>query len=756
MASALSKDIRRSIRASLGRFVAILLIVALGCGFYAGLRMSGEDMRTAADSFYDGTDLYDIRLLSSLGFSEEQVNLVAQTEGVEQVSAERSTDVMATLHGEHYAMRVSSFDSDAAQNSSSDGRVVVSDDDGYLNRLVLVEGSWPDEPGECVLSADRIMGESIKVGDEVQVLYGSKSLDGVLSTRTFTVVGTVHSSSYVSSISLGSTTLGSGTLQQYLYVSSESFDADCPYTEIFVKVQGAEDEFAGSDAYQQTVDAVADRLRDSSGTLASSRLDDLRSDAQQQLDEQRSTFENQAEEAQDQLDAAAATLEESAKELSDSRAQLDSGWSSYRSGAAQLSSERSQTEASLAAAREQLENSEQALDAAQEQIDAARSELDQQLSELDRQIDALTQQIAALEDAGDPTGQLSTLQETLAELQSKRSEAEAADAELDAKQSEVDAGRDRLSSGRAELEKQEAQAREQLAAAQQELDSSLEQLKSGEARIASGEAELAEGWAQYEQSRSETLSQLGDAAEALDRAQGDIDALESPDIYVLDRTKNAGVSSFEADSERMDNIAAVFPLIFFLVAALVALTTMTRMVEEDRVLIGTYKALGYGTGSIVKKYLVYAGVASVAGALIGILVLSQVLPAVILEAYRIIYNVPHLPFPQPIDWPIALLSRSRRRCHAARHLGCRSQLAAGAASGAHAAACAQARQAHPARTHPTALEPPELLAQGVGAQHLPLPQALLDDRHRHCRLHGAAADGIRATRCHLGHHRQPV
>ena len=121
----------------------------------------------------------------------------------------------------------------------------------------------------------------------------------------------------------------------------------------------------------------------------------------------------------------------------------------------------------------------------------------------------------------------------------------------------------------------------------------------------------------------------------------------------MDRDKNVGAASFSSDADRVDHIASVFPFVFFLVAALVALTTMTRMVEEERSLIGTYKALGYGTGRIVSKYLIYAGIASVLGSVVGIAVLSQVLPKVIYGAYSIVYFVPETAY--PIDWPIAII-----------------------------------------------------------------------------------------------------
>lgn len=661
--SAFAKDVVRSITGSLGRFLAILGIVALGCGFYAGLRMTGEDMRAAADAFYDGTALYDLRLLSSLGFSEEQVDLVAQTDGVADVMAGRSTDVMAELHGEQYAMRVSSLDVDAADASSVDGVVVSSADPDYLNRLVLAEGSWPDEPGECVLSADRVMGDPIQVGDTVQVLYGARDLDGVLATRTFTVTGLVHSSSFVSSVSLGSTTLGSGSIQQYLYVAPASFDDGCPYTEVFAKVDGADAHLAGSDAYQARVDEVADRLADSSDALAASRLEDLRSSAQHRLDEQKASYEDGARRATDELDAAEAQLQVAACELASGRAELDSGWSAWRQGAEMLDARRAEASERLAQAHAQLVDDQARVDEGQAVLDAAGTRLEEgraQVEELRGQADALEERILELEAAGAPSEQTEPLEAQLAELRERLARTEGAldqaTRELDAQAAELTAARERLQEGWTSYRDQEAAAASQLDAAASRLDESRDRLVAGEEELASSAVSYESGREAYQTMRNETLAQLSDAAQVLSNAQADIDELEPPDIYVLDRTKNAGVASYQADSERMDNIAAVFPFIFFLVAALVALTTMTRMVDEDRVLIGTYRALGYGPGRIVSKYLVYAGLASVVGALLGIAALSQVLPWTIAEAYAIIYNVPHQPFPLPVDASIAALS----------------------------------------------------------------------------------------------------
>ena len=538
MHGAFAKIVRRSIRGSLGRFLAIIGIVALGCGFFAGLQMSGPDMRASADRYYDGTHLWDIRLLSTLGFSDDDVQRVRDIEGIADAMPSISTDVMMQTGDEQTAVRVSLLPDGASDGETSDGVTVASDDDEYLNRLLLRDGRWPTAEDECVVSADTAAGEP-HIGQTIHVLYGTDALDGTLDSREFTVVGTVSSSNYPYTVSFGSTTLGSGMIEQYLYAPRDAFAADAAYTEIYATVEGADAHESGSDDYEQAVTRVADRIERNTDDLAAARLDDVTRPLQQELDERRATYETER-------DAAMAQLEQTAQQL---RA-------------------------------------------------AAKSPCPRNLT------------------AQGP------------KIRRRRS-------------------------------------------------------------AAGGRAGRARRW--------------------------------NPELYVLDRTQSEGAASYQADSERMDSIADVFPAMFFLVAALVALTTMTRMVENERIEIGTYKALGYGTGTIACKYLAYAAAASVTGAVIGIAVLSQVLPYIVMQAYAIIYAVPAPPLPlaDPARCRTAL-RRSRRRRDSAVHLVRRGVQPARDPLPADAAAAAEGRQAHPARTRRTVVAADVVLLEGHLPEHLPL------------------------------------
>lgn len=735
MKNAFSKGVLRSITHSLGRFLAIAVIAALGTGFYAGLRMTGPDMRLAADQYFDATHMADLRVVSTLGLSDESLDMLRDVEGVEDVMPAREVDVLATVEDVQYTMRVQSFDTAAARASdTSDGVHAYSDDASYLNRPILVSGSWPEGPNECVLMADVVMDGSVAAGDTVTVLEGTQDIDETLSTREYTVTGFVRCSYYVSPTSLGTTSLGSGALDQVMFVGDEGFAADAPYTEAFISVAGAADEAAGSDAYQAKVDEVAQRIEECG--LAAARLDEVKSEAQKELDQQRVDYETQKADAEAQLadgrtelDDAAAQLEDAAAQLSSGQAELDSaaatiaasekeladGQAAYDTGAAELAGQRASAEAQLASAQAQIDDAQAQYDQAMatreglsSQLSQAQSGLDQVNAAIDANMPAIDQGIERAQrivdgakenidklDPSDPEydKKLAALQswlafgeQTLSELQgqkdallSQQAQLEDAVAQLTAGIAQIDAQTagvpEQLSAARDELAAQRVAAEEAFATAQSRLDGAASQLASGRsqldagkqsyaagaAELESGKAEYASGLESYEEGRAEydekaadAAAQFADAETKLADAQAEIDALEAPEIMVLDRTKNIGAESFVSDAGRIDRIAMVFPFIFFLVAALVSLTTMTRMVEEERVLIGTYKALGYSKARITSKYLIYAVVASGVGAAVGIVALSLFLPYFIMNAYSIIYAVPVRP--TPIDPGLALLS----------------------------------------------------------------------------------------------------
>lgn len=724
MASAFGKDLRRSITHSWGRFLAIAIIAALGAGFYAGLRMTGPDMRLAGDEYYDGTSLADVRVVSTIGFDEAQIDALRDVEGVSAVMPAREADAISELDGVQYTLCFQSLDVDAAQASTcDDGFTVQSSDDSYLNRPVLKSGAWPTKSDECLLSSDTVWQTDVHIGDKVRLIEGTQDLDDSFAEREFTVVGFVNSSYYTCSTNVGSTSLGSGRLTSFVFVPDSAFADDYPITEAFVAVDGARDLPWASDAYQAKVDEVANRIDAIADDLKASRIEGLQADAQATLDEKRAEYEQKKADALAQLDDGQATLDDSKAQLdsaavelesakatiAQSESQLASGRAQYESGVAELADQRSQAQAALAQAqasidegwakyhaamqtREMLNNKLSEAQKGLDQVNDGLAQVAARIEQAQRAIDELQAQIDALNPA-DPTheetkAKKAALEQQLAQAKAALSQLQQQQAQLESQKTEIETGIAQLQAGIAQIDTETAGVPEQLAAGEQELaaqkaaanqgfasgQASLDaaaaqlaqgqaQLDEGRAQLKSGQAEYADGLSQWENGaaeladkRAQAEAEFADAEAQLADAQAEVDdiATMDADVYALDLKKNIGAESFRSDAGRIDQIAQVFPLLFFLVAALVSLTTMTRMVDEERVLIGTFKALGYSNGRIASKYLVYAMVASGVGSIVGIALLSQFLPWFIMNAYAIIYVVPCRP--TPIDPALFLLA----------------------------------------------------------------------------------------------------
>ncbi len=671
MPHALFTEITRTIKGSLARFLAIAGIVALGCGFFAGLKMASPDMQEAAHTFYANQHLYDLRVISTLGLSEKDVSALASVEGVEAVMPSRTVDVMATLTSSQSTARVSSFRP------------------GELNQPIVVEGRLPQGPNECVMSADPKKRADISLGQQIELPDTSNGVH--LKGGSYTVVGFVNAPTYPYVSNFGTTSLGNGIVQQFVYVTEDAFADDDPYTEVYLTVQGATRYKSGSSAYQSAVDSVAERIAQMNPSLAALRLQELKDDAQAQVDEARQKLEQSRQEAADKLGDAQKKLDDAEAQISAQQQKLADGQRQYDAGRQQLTASRyraeqqfAHAEAQIAASEAQIAQGTAELSAGEAQyqaglaaFNAGQATFTQQKSAFEAGRDAFLSGLAAqgitastLEEAqqqlsalGLPTSQADALLATQAQIS-------AAEAELASQQQALAAAREELDQRTAQLheaESQVAQARQdlsearsatadQLAAAQEKLAASLSRLSAGQTALQSAEAQTNEGRRSLEEQRAEVEKQLADGQAKIDEAQKKIDELKEPDVYILDRTKEIGIAAYQADSERINDIANVFPLMFFLVAALVSLTSMTRMVSEERTLIGVHKALGYSTVQIAAKYLLYALSASLLGAVIGIACLSQVLPGVIVSAYGSIYTIPNGGAPYPIQLDSALLS----------------------------------------------------------------------------------------------------
>lgn len=749
---ALRKDFYMEIRKSMGRFLSIFFIVAIGCAFFAGIRSSEPDMRYSGDAYFDRKNLMDLQVISTMGLTDEDVEAIEKLDGIEKAEAGYSVDALCTEGDNQIVMHVMSL--------------LPS-----MNQVQVENGRLPEKSDECVVDADFLSKSTLKIGDRVTLSSGTdKPVTDSLKGDTFTIVGSVSSPCYIG-FQRGSTTIGSGNISAFLCVPEESFCMEV-YTEIYAQVKGAEKLTAFTDQYDQRIDSVMKEVEAIKEEREKARYNEIVAEASEKLaDAEKEITDAEAEleqgkaEAQEKLTAAREKLENAQKELEQAKKELASSQAKIASSKEELEQaqkELNESSGKIAAGEKELNEKSIALATLKEQKDTLQGQLaalEQQKEELSGQkttleaqkrtlqegqknlLDTqavLQQQISRLkaekedlnaegirlseeketlqkeyeelksqyEASGDTEilkqveakkaqldevnakiaensakieqnktlletveSQMDPLEEKLVQMKNGLEQTETALEKISAGLSEIEAGQEQMQTGLTQMESYISSGEFQLQAAREQLESGKNQILSGQRqiedarkRIADGEEQiqagikqiqdgetgLADGWIEYQdgerQANAEIAdgeAQIADAKVQLADAKKEIEQIEKPTWYIYDRSHLPEYSGYGDNADRMKAIGEVFPLIFFLVAALISLTTMTRMVEEERTLIGTLKALGYSKKSIAAKYLGYAVLATLTGGIFGVMIGEKILPYIIITAYKIMYR--HLP-----------------------------------------------------------------------------------------------------------------
>ena len=593
---ALRKDFYMEIRRSMGRFLSIFFIVAIGCAFFSGIRASEPDMRYSGDAYFDRKNMMDIEVISTLGLTEDDLDAIRNVDGVSAAEGGYSSDMLFTEGDNKVVVHVMSL--------------LPS-----MNQVQLEEGELPEADDECVLDVDYLSESSLEIGDKITLISGTDDdISDTLKNDTYTITGAVSSPEYIS-FQRGSTTIGNGSVTTFIAVPEESFALDV-YTEIYVQSDGAKDLTAFTDAYDSRVDETEDRLEAIREDREKARYDEIMDEAQTELDDARAELADAEKELEDGRAEAEKELADARRELEDGQAEVDSG------------------RQELADARAQLESSRQQLTDSQAQIDQGQKELNDNIDAMNAQIDELN---AAKQQYND--------------LAASGADDPVTMATLSAMYEEIQSGEAALAQAKAQIES----AKSELASGQQQINDGWQQIADGEQEIADGEAELEnaqqeidDGWEEYYEGEKEAQEEIADgeqkiadAKEELADAEAELADLEEPEWFIYDRSNLPDYTGYGENADRMRAIGQVFPAIFFLVAALISLTTMTRMVEEQRTQIGTFKALGYERHSIAGKYLGYALLATVSGSVLGILFGEKVFPYIIITAYGIMYQHMH-------------------------------------------------------------------------------------------------------------------
>lgn len=652
--NAMRRNLRQSILRSIGRYIAIAAIIALGAGIFVGLLMTKSDMVATGQKFMDEQNMFDIRLVSTYGWAREQADQAVQLDGIEEAEGVFYTDLIARLGEE---------DEDAVY------RFYTLPD--RIDRVVLRGGRMPQTIGECLVDGfhadDSVLGKKITLSNT----NDEDSLED-LKLYQFTVVGYVSSPLYMD-MNRGTTSVGSGSLESYVYIPQESVNADY-YTEIHLTIPGSHAVY--SDAYNDLLDDIMDAIEHDAEQLGQDRFDAVKAEAEAEyqdgyeeyLDGVKDYEEGKAE-AEKELADAYQELIDGEQEIEDTQWELENAerdLDNARNLVYKNQDEVRNGKAALNAAKAEAEAQKPVLDAGKEALEAATgkslSELSGIISSAPGKIAEMEQQIVEI----DAALSIETDELVIAELSSQKMQLQGAIASLN--ELLVYSGEiQRISAGYAALNQLYAQEKE-LDAASEELEDALEEIKKNITKVYNGYEELkdarqeiADGWEDYYEGKAEAEEELADAAQELEdaridlaEARDDIDSMEKPDVIILDRNSNAGYNNLNSSSDIVQGVSRVFPVFFLLIASLVCITTMTRMIDEERTEIGTLKALGYSNRAIISKYMLYAGTSAVLGCGIGVFAGSSIFPMILWEAYKImLYIQPDVVL--TINWPLCII-----------------------------------------------------------------------------------------------------
>ena len=669
MNKSIIKLTKREISSSLGRYLAIFAIIALGAGLFVGLRLSRPDFLETYNNYTHETNFYDFRLVSTLGLTDDDLAEVKKLDGVKLAEGAVGADFLFNTADEDNLIMM-------AQSIPEN-----------VNQIKLKAGRMPEKANECLADPDMYskddIGSTIKLSKD-----NSEQTFDTFAYDEYTIVGLADSVLYIN-MERGSSTLGNGSVKGYIYIPADGFSTDY-YTDIYVCVES--EGYVYSDEYEQSTQKYVDGLEKFMSERAVIRRDAIIDDAMSQLDDAKKQYE-------------------------DGKAQYDAAKADYDAGYAEYVQKKSDTEAQLEQARKEIENAESmmgnssVIDQKQAELDAAKAELDKGQAEYERGLQqfnakaklaygAVDEQIAYYENRiSDKQNDVAAQNAEIESLNAQLAEAQANGESLKARLIErrIKTANDRISLDNADIERynerlevhrqkraevdaelepyrkqlEDAKAQldsgyAQIAAGQAELDAAREMISSGGAQLETakkqyeqGKAEAERGFAEAEKELASGKAQLDTAKAELDKGAAELDSAEKQikninhaDTYVLDRDTNAGYVCFESDTNVVQSVASVFPVFFFLVAALVCLTTMTRMIADQRTQIGIMKALGYSSGAIMGKYMFYSGSATVLGSIFGIAAGSFAFPAIVWFGYGLIYNLSGLTF--TMNWPLAL------------------------------------------------------------------------------------------------------
>jgi len=711
MKNKLIVDFFREIAKGFGRFISIFFIVMLGTAFFAGLRSSGSDMRISADKYYDDMALMDFKVISTFGLTDDDIADIRKIDGVEAATGAYTKEVILSTKKAEAVLKLIGLTKDVNKPYITEGRLpqksdecladtqifwfsdykigdkitVSSDDDSELSKDLKTTTFTITGFGHLPYYLERGRGTS-SVGDG--------SIDAFLLVPEENFKSDIYTEAYVKAKETSGLMTYSKAYEDRVKVIKE-------------EIKSLEDK-VNSRRYEEVKKEAEDKLKEAKDKLSDGEK--KLSDAKKKIDDAKDKLKT----GEEKLSKEEKKLKEAEVRLLDGRNKLIKAKNKIKDGEDKIASSKKLIEdkekelkkgeneyneglRKLSKAKSTLENGEKEYVVGLKKFEAGKADYEKNLIAYEEGIKAYTEAKAKLEMAeqaglATPEGKAAleeegkklseaklnldaakiTLDETNKTLEENKAKIDEGKAEIARSEKEIDKAGAELERGKEEIEKGKAKLKEKMT----ELESGKKEIRESEKKLAEARKEYSDGKEKLEEARAKldenkkkvekaekkyekelpaATKKLQKGKKKLAKAKRDVADIKEPDFYVLDRDMMESYVSFKQNAERMDSLGNVFPVIFFLVAALVSLTAMTRMVDENRMSMGILKALGFKSSAIAGKYIAYALLATVSGGLIGIALGERFLPLLIIKSYGTLFR--GLPYCfTPINYEQAFLA----------------------------------------------------------------------------------------------------
>ncbi len=509
----------------------------------------------------------------------------------------------------------------------------------------------PENENECLVENNFLIANNKQIGDTIILDVENQTNDDgeeieYLKQDELTIVGTVQSPLYVSS-DRGTSDLGAGKINYYIYIPEENINFADIYTSIYITVKDAKNYTTSSNSYEKYIETVEDEIETIKEEREKARQEALIETAQEKVEEAEEELNSQKQEAEEKIAEAEKEIEDAKKEIEEAEAEISKNKTKADKEFAEAEKEIENAKATLSESEEELKTKEEEANNTFAELEEQKAELQENLDTLEKTLTELNTQyktiVSLIENSSLSEAelityetqkqlletQIETLEETKKELESGISEIESA---ITSGKQEIENAKTEIENAKKEIEQNEKTLEQTKKTTYSQIEEAEEEIKEAKEELAKAEEELNNSKTEFEEKIAEAEAKLIDAKE-------EIADIEQPTWYILDRNSNSGYVSFIQDTESIENIGRVFPIVFFVVATLISLTSMTRMVEEQRMQIGTLKALGYSKHQIMIKYLIYAGVACIIGGIVGMCVGFVLIPKVIWLMYNMTYEI---------------------------------------------------------------------------------------------------------------------